>query len=243
MFPLKDNIPTDRFPAVTVALIVINVLMYFGFQKAGIFGGPDDCNVVEYGAIPYEITHPGEQVGFEQCGAPTAPTILTIFTSMFMHGSILHIAGNMLFLWIFGNNVEDSMGRVKFVIFYLLGGIAALALQTAVGTDSQVPTIGASGAVAAVLGGYLLIYPRARVVTVIFIVVLFTIIELPALAVLGLWFVQQVAFGFFDLSSPAGEGGGVAYFAHIGGFLLGMALIRAFATKIKETPTSRLPVY
>jgi membrane associated rhomboid family serine protease len=243
VFPLKDNIPTDRFPAVTVTLIVINVLMYFGFQQGGIFGGPDDCNVIEYGAIPYEITHPGEQVGFQECGAPSAPTILTIFTSMFMHGSILHIAGNMLFLWIFGNNIEDSMGRARFVAFYLLGGIAALLLQTAVGTDSRIPTIGASGAVAAVLGGYLLLYPRARVVTVIFIVVLFTIIELPALAVLGLWFVQQVLFGFFDLSSPAGEGGGVAYFAHIGGFVMGMALIRLFATKVKKTPTSKYPVY
>ena len=246
MFPLKDNIPTDRFPVVTVAFIVINVLMYFGFQDGQLLGGPDDCNVVEYGAIPYELTHWGEQAstGRAECD-PSAPTVLTIFTSMFMHGSILHLGGNMLFLWIFGNNVEDSMGRLKFVAFYLLGGIAALLLQTAVGTDSQIPTIGASGAVAAVLGGYLLIYPRARVVTVIFIVVLFTIIELPAMAVLGFWFVQQVLFGYFDLSSPAGDGGGVAYFAHIGGFLLGMALIKALATNVKRTPTSRrgYPVY
>ncbi|MBA2644082.1 MAG: rhomboid family intramembrane serine protease, partial [Solirubrobacterales bacterium] len=214
MFPLKDNMPTDRFPVVTVALIVANVLMYFLFQKAGIFNGPDDLNVVEYGAIPYEISNPGrecemvgERIGCEgQPGIngeadPQAPTWLTVFTSMFMHGSILHIAGNMLFLWIFGNNIEDSMGRVRFLLFYLLGGIAALAAQVAVGADAAVPTVGASGAVSAVLGGYLLLYPRARVVTVIFLVFFFTVIELPALLVLGFWIVQQLAFGYFDLAT------------------------------------------
>ena len=245
MFPLKDNIPTDRFAVVTVTLIAINVLMYFLFQSGGILDGPDDCNVIEYGAIPFEITHPGQQVGFQECGAPTAPTWLTVLTSMFMHGSILHLAGNMLFLWIFGNNVEDSMGRGRFVAFYLLGGLAALGLQTAVGTGSQIPTIGASGAVAAVLGGYILMYPKARVVTVIFIVVIFTVLELPALAVLGLWFAQQLVFGLTEIATPAGGGGqgGVAYFAHVGGFVMGLALIKLFATRIKDTPTSKYPVY
>ena len=249
MFPLKDNMPTDRFPVVTVALILANVLMYFLFQRAGIFNGPDELNVIEYGAIPYEISNPGrecelagEQLACEgQAGVsgqadPQAPTWLTVFTSMFMHGSILHIAGNMLFLWIFGNNIEDSMGRIRFLLFYLLGGIAALAAEVAVGPDAAVPTVGASGAVSAVLGGYLLMYPRARVVTVIFLVFFFTVIELPALLVLGFWFVQQLAFGYFDLATPAAGGGGVAYFAHIGGFVFGLLLIRFAATRRKTPP-------
>jgi membrane associated rhomboid family serine protease len=236
VFPLKDNIPTERFPLVTVTLIVVNVLAYFLFQKGGIsLGDPGSldyrCNVVEYGAIPFEFTHPGDQVGARECGAPDAPTWLTALTSMFMHGGLLHLGGNMLFLWIFGNNVEDSMGHAKFVLFYVLGGLAALAAQIAISTDSTVPTIGASGAVAGVLGGYLLLFPRARVVTVIFIIFFFTILELPALLILGFWFVQQILFAYFDLVQPTGEGGGVAYFAHIGGFVFGMLLIRVFASE------------
>ena len=244
MFPLKDNIPTDRFPALTVALIVANVLAYFFWQKGGItLGDPSNQaylqNLYEYASYPYEITHPGEQcfpAGDRiACDADNGarfdlpPTWLTVFTSMFMHGSLLHLGGNMLFLWIFGNNVEDSMGRVKFLLFYLLAGLAATAAQVVIGPDVAVPNIGASGAVAGVLGGYLLLFPRARVITVIFIIFFFTIIELPAVLILGFWFIQQVLFGYFDLSDPAGGGGGVAYFAHIGGFVFGLLLIRAFA--------------
>ena len=144
---------------------------------------------------------------------------------MFMHGGLLHLGGNMLFLWIFGNNVEDAMGHVKFVVFYLLGGVAALALQVVIDPNSTMPTLGASGAIAGVLGGYMLLFPRARVVTVIFIVFFFTILELPAMLVLGVWFVQQALFG---LRSDR-PGGGVAYFAHIGGFVFGLAAIRLFA--------------
>jgi membrane associated rhomboid family serine protease len=258
MIPLKDNIPTDRTPFVTIAFIAINIVVYFVLQKGGIFSGPADSGVVHYGAIPYELTHLGEHcdmtaVGEIVCegqpgvsgsasGQPT--TLLTVFSAMFMHGSILHLAGNMLFLWIFGNNVEDAMGHVKFVVFYVVGGIAALALQTAISPDSVVPTIGASGAIAAVLGGYILLYPRARVVTVIFIVFFFTILELPAMLVLGLWFVQQVAFGYFDVANPTGGGGGVAYFAHIGGFVFGLAAIRLFASRAKDyTVPPKYPVY
>ena len=167
------------------------------------------------------------------CPAPTAPTWLTVFTAMFMHGGLLHLGGNMLFLWIFGNNVEDSMGPVKFVIFYLLAGIAATAGQILIDPDSQVPNIGASGAIAGVLGGYLLLFPKARVVTIIFIVFFFTIIELPALVILGFWFIQQVLFGYFDLNS-GGQGGGVAYFAHIGGFVFGLIAIKLFADERKR---------
>jgi membrane associated rhomboid family serine protease len=160
---------------------------------------------------------------------------------MFMHGGFLHIIGNMLFLWIFGNNVEDAMGPLKFIAFYLLGGIAALALQVAFNTDSTVPTIGASGAIAGVLGGYILLYPRARVLTLIFIIFFVTFIEIPAVWVLGLWFLQQIYFGVADLSDPTG--GGVAYFAHIGGFAFGLIFIRIFATRIRKQPEPRLPVY
>ena len=231
MFPLKDNIPTDRFPVVTVTLIVLNVIVYFVLQD-GVLGLPDggetgDWPVRTYAFIPCEITQEGA------CRtAPGGPADwVTVFTAMFMHGSIVHLGGNMLFLWIFGNNVEDSMGPVRFVVFYLLGGIAATVAQVLTDTGSEVPNLGASGAVAAVLGGYVLLFPRARVITVIFIIFFFTIVELPALLILGFWFVQQALFGYFDLVQPSGEGGGVAYFAHIGGFVFGLAAIKLFASE------------
>ena len=160
---------------------------------------------------------------------PQPSTVTTLFTSMFMHGSLLHLAGNMLFLWIFGNNVEDSMGRVKFVLFYVLGGIAALALQTVLDPDAAVPTVGASGAISGVLGGYLLLYPRARIVTLIFIPPFIAPILLPALVVIVFWFGQQLLFGALEMVQPAGEGGGVAYGAHVGGFVFGLAAIKLFA--------------
>jgi membrane associated rhomboid family serine protease len=249
LFPFKDNIPTDRFPVVTVVLIALNVIAYFFWQRGGIsFGDPSAgnphyfTNLIDYAQFPYEITHPGDHCEAVQNGAiacegqpgvtgtadPQPPTWLTLFTSMFMHGGLLHLGGNMLFLWVFGNNVEDSMGPVKYVVFYLLAGLAATAGQVLVDPDAAVPSIGASGAVAGVLGGYILLFPRARVITLIFIVFFFTIIELPALLILGFWFIQQVLFGYFDLNS-GGEGGGVAYFAHIGGFVFGLAAIRLFA--------------
>src|SRR5687767_13957803 len=189
--------------------------MYFFFQQGGLsLGEPSgqhfNENVVEYGSIPYEISHPGEQcvqtgVGPAGCtnDAPGfAATWLTLLTSIFMHGGLLHLGGNMLFLWVFGNNVEDAMGRARFAVFYLLGGLAALALQVAVDPGSRVPTIGASGAVAAVLGGYIVLYPRARVWTFVWIVVL----PIPALVVLGFWFVQQILFGYLGFVDPTGGG-------------------------------------
>jgi membrane associated rhomboid family serine protease len=238
VFPIKDNIPTIRFPVVTVALIALNVIAYFFWQRGGLtLGDPSSehyvCNVANYAQIPYEITHWGTQVGTQGCAAPTAPTILTLFTSMFMHGGLIHLGGNMLFLWIFGNNVEDSMGPVKFTLFYLVGGLAATAGQVLVGANSTVPNIGASGAIAAVLAGYLVLFPRARVVTIIFIVFFFTIVELPAILFLGIWFIEQALFGYFDLSS-GGAGGGVAYFAHIGGFVFGLIAIKLFADERKR---------
>jgi membrane associated rhomboid family serine protease len=249
VIPLKDSIPTQRVAWVTIGLIVANVIVYFGLQGGGILSGPNDATVVDWGAIPFEITHPGDHcdvVGQAiECFAGQAaggqpPTWLTVLSAMFMHGSILHLGGNMLFLWIFGNNIEDSMGRIRFVVFYLLGGVAALALQVVVEPNAAVPTVGASGAIAAVLGGYLVRYPRARVFTLIFIVFFFTIIELPALLVLGFWFAQQVLFGALNWAAPAGGGGGgVAYFAHIGGFVFGMAAIGLFARRRAVVPPRR----
>jgi membrane associated rhomboid family serine protease len=183
--------------------------------------------------VPCDIT--------AECEAPRGHVgdVASIFTSMFMHGGLLHLGGNMLFLWIFGNNVEDAMGPVKFVLFYLAGGVAADALQIVFDTASAIPTLGASGAVSAVLGGYILLYPRARVITVIFIVIFFTVIELPALIVLGLWFAQQIFFGALDYSTADQGGGGVAYFAHIGGFLFGLLTVRLLATRVKDVPEAR----
>jgi membrane associated rhomboid family serine protease len=240
VFPLRDNIPTERFPIVTIALIVANVLMYFLFQKGGItLGSPDSvdfqCNLYEYGTIPREVTHPDFDLQVQGCERLEAPTWLTLFTSMFMHGGLLHLGGNMLFLWIFGNNVEDSMGPLKFIVFYVLSGLAADAAQILISVNSTVPTIGASGAVAGVLGGYLLLFPRARVVTLIFIVFFFTILELPAILFLGVWILEQALFAYFDIAG-SGEGG-VAYFAHIGGFVFGLLLVRTFARGRKRRDT------
>jgi membrane associated rhomboid family serine protease len=170
------------------------------------------------------------------------PVLLTIFSAMFMHGGLLHIAGNMLFLWIFGNNVEDAMGRVKFLLFYLAGGVVAALAQVAIGASSDVPTLGASGAIAAVLAAYAVLYPRARVLTLIFIVFFVTVISVPALLVLGLWFLFQL----LDASSqPLGGGGGVAYFAHIGGFAFGLLVVKLLATRYNPNydRLTRPPVY
>jgi membrane associated rhomboid family serine protease len=230
---------------VTIALIVINAFVYLFLQpKSGIdFSGNSlkQDSLFHYGAIPYELTNPGQHCDIVQQGTAIAcdkrlddgglPTELTVFTSMFSHAGLLHLGGNMLFLWIFGNNVEDSMGPVRFVIFYLLGGIAALALQTAIGPNSVTPTLGASGAIAGVLGGYILIYPRARVLTLIFLFVFFTFIEIPAYFFLFIWFAQQAIFGAIDLTAPTGGGGGVAYFAHVGGFGFGLLAIKLFAKR------------
>jgi membrane associated rhomboid family serine protease len=248
MIPLKDNIPTDLFPIVTVALILANVVVYLLSIRHGgsLISGPDAREIVKYGATPYALTHSGVHCGVVSptelgCGRGVSglPAWQTVFTAMFMHASILHIAGNMLFLWIFGNNVEDSMGPIRFLIFYVLGGVAALALQVAVGPNTVGPTVGASGAIAAVLGGYIVLYPRARVLSLVFIIFFFGVFELPALVMLGLWFVQQAVFGAAGLTSPAHAGGGVAYFAHVGGFVFGVLTIRLVATRRKPTPPTR----
>jgi membrane associated rhomboid family serine protease len=253
VLPIKDDIPTRRFPILTVLIIVACTVVYFGFERGGLtLGHTGEKRVIEYGAVPFEIAHPDQHCAQEGqqlvCPGPSqgqAPTWITLFTSMFMHGGLLHLAGNMLFLWVFGNNIEDSMGRPRFVAFYLLGGLAALLGQTLIDPNSAAPTVGASGAIAAVLGAYALLYPRARVITLIFIIIFFTILELPALLVLGLWFLIQVLYGAAELGQPVGGSGGVAYFAHIGGFVFGLLLIKLFANHIHEDYEAqrRLPVY
>jgi len=261
MFPLKDNIPNERFPFITVALVLINVLAYLLSIRHGgsVINGPSGETVLHNAAIPFDITHPGDyctvQTGVEEFGNVVAhseckhgpypgqiPTWQTVFTAMFLHGGILHIAGNMLFLAIFGPNVEDAMGPVRFSVFYLLGGLVALAAQVLVGPNSTAPTLGASGAIAAVLGGYIVLYPRARILSLVLIVFFVTIVEVPAVVLLGFWFLQQIYFGAADLSNPLGGGGGVAYFAHVGGFLFGLALIGVFAVRRSPQPP-RYPVY
>src|SRR3954468_12604852 len=259
MIPIKDDIPTRRFPILTVLIIVACTLVYFGVERGGFnLGSTGDQKVVEYVAIPYYATHRGKecdevqgqivcegQSGVTGKAEKQAPTWLTLITSMFMHGGLLHLGGNMLFLWIFGNNIEDSMSRARFAAFYILGGLAALLGQTLIDPSSTAPTVGASGAIAAVLGGYALLYPRARVVTLIFIIIFFTIVELPALVVLGLWILIQVLYGAAEVAQPVGGSGGVAYFAHIGGFLFGLALIKLFANNVHPDYEGqrRIPVY
>jgi membrane associated rhomboid family serine protease len=297
LIPLKDNLPTDRFPVLTVVFVVLNVAVFIwqtqfpterqldqrGFSSV-------DQSALEYGAIPYRVTHPGKDECFlgtietsqgivqsevvcegtpevreaeQLAGQPvqvsggqteTIPEPLplnqaawwvTLFTSMFMHGGILHLAGNMLFLWIFGNNIEDSMGRGRFVLFYLLAGLIAVYAQSLLDTGATVPTIGASGAVAGVLGGYALLHPQARVLSLIFIVFFVTLIEVPAYIILGIWFVLQFipAIGQTAIPDIAGEGG-IAYWAHLGGFVFGLAAIKLFANRHRERPVEPpYPVY
>ncbi|MCX7889547.1 MAG: rhomboid family intramembrane serine protease [Rhodobacteraceae bacterium] len=206
MFPIRDHNPSHRTPWVTWALIAINVLIWV----AGLAVIPDEGALAAFyeawALIPAEVTS-----GRDLHGA---------FTSMFLHASLLHLAGNMLFLWVFGDNLEDQMGHVGFLIFYLAAGLAAAAAHIIPDPSSQIPTVGASGAIAGVMGGYLLLFPRARIDVFFFFVVFFRIIPIPAWLVLGLWFVMQVLGGW----GTTLEGGGVAYWAHAGGFVAGFLL-------------------
>ena len=287
MLPLKDNNPPSRFPIVTVALIAICVAVFFWqlnfptdpkLDEVG-FGHIDQSSL-EYGAIPYRITHTGAgdcsvgavgqgQGGFEAgvvCpgtkdydeavaigrSSPDArpipineaPWWVTLFTSMFMHGGWLHIAGNMLFLWVFGNNIEERLGRLKFALFYLLAGLIAVYTQALIDPSSTAPTIGASGAIAGVLGAYALLYPRARVLTLIFIIFFVTLVEIPALILLAVWFILQFIPALGQVAVESGGGEGVAYFAHVGGFVFGLAVAGAMLAFARgREPPSRLPVY
>ena len=223
LFPIGDDNTTRRTtPIVTWVLIGINVLVYVLLQGAT----GDNAFTFAYSVVPYEITHNVDLVGDFRIGnglvhlynGPT-PIWLTILSSMFMHGGWAHIGGNMLYLWIFGDNVEDNMGRVKFLIFYLLSGVLASAAHILVGPQSKIPSLGASGAIAGVLGAYLVMFPRNSVRVIAF----YQIIPMPAIIVIGLWGLLQFWSGFGSLAR-GGASGGVAYMAHVGGFVAGIVL-------------------
>jgi membrane associated rhomboid family serine protease len=238
VLPLKDNVPTRAFPVVTVGLIVVNVLVYVWENS----GKGLNNHVFRWGYYPCAIDGPCTNF----YAAHHHEVVATILTSMFMHGGIVHIGGNMLFLWIFGNNVEDTLGRVRFLLWYLLGGIAATAAQTFVtldfGTpqDASIPNVGASGAIAAVLGAYFVLLPRASVLTAIFLGFFFIFRELPAILFLGIWILLQALDGTLSLTTPQ-AGGGVAFFAHIGGFLFGIATVQLVKKRPPLQPVVRHP--
>jgi len=276
VLPLKDNVPTARFPLVTVILIALN-LAAFAWQlslpsdrasspelaRAGV--SERDQASIEYGAIPYRITHPGSECGVTSaeivCGDEGAvevgsrkkgsaipedvdapPWWLTLITSMFLHGGLLHFGGNMLFLWIFGNTVEGAMGRMRFALFYLSAGLIALYAQAALAPDATGPIIGASGAVAGVLGGYALLHPRAKVLGLVLVPFFVTLVEIPALLLIALWFALQFVPAVGPLATPELAEGSIAYLAHVAGFVFGLAAIRLFARR-RERPEAPIPVY
>lgn len=207
--PLRDDNPTSRFPLVTIALIAVNTAVFLA--QAVVPHGLEQA-ALRFGAVPYAITH------FRAlAGTAVFPPLLTLLTSMFLHGSLLHLLGNMLYLWIFGNNIEDILGPVRFILFYLACGVTASLAHILLVPGSRVPMIGASGAIAGVLGAYALVFPRARVKTFIFLIFYIDVVAVPAGLVLGVWFLLQFL--------SVGTGGGVAWYAHIGGFLAGLLLI------------------
>ena len=222
MLPLRDNLPTRRFPVVTVALIAANIVVFALYQGAG-EGEGFVTSVNDFAFRPCEVE--------ESCPTAGEGWLVTLFTSMFLHAGWLHLLGNMLYLWVFGNNVEDTLGRPRFIAFYVLGGVAAMATQSAVtlmfGTqaDASIPNLGASGAISAVLGAYFVLHPNGRVLTYVFP---FFVFPLPAVIFLGIYFVIQAFVGGLSFVG-AQESGGVAYFAHIGGIVFGLLTVRAFA--------------
>jgi len=217
MIPLRDDIPTETFPFVTILLLAANCMVFI-YQLTL---GPAAADfVASLGVVPFAVVH-----GVEPGVVPPIPMELTFLTSMFLHGGLLHLGGNMLFLWIFGNNVEDSTGHVRFLAFYLLCGLAAAGTHVWLNPGSRLPMIGASGAISGILAAYFLLYPRARVLTLIPIGFFLQTILVPAAFFLGLWFFLQVISGW---SSFGSQKGGVAWFAHVGGFAAGLPLLLLF---------------
>jgi membrane associated rhomboid family serine protease len=217
MIPLRDDNPTTLLPWVTVSLIAANVLVFL-YELA--LGPKLEPFLFAYGAIPARLFQADPSL---EAAVGAVPPSVTIVSSMFLHGGLLHVGGNMLYLWIFGNNIEDALGHVRFLLFYLVSGVVAAYSHAFVDPHSTVPMIGASGAVSGVLGAYLALFPRARVLVVVPLGFVMEWLHVPALFVLGFWFVMQFLYGFFSLGAP---GGGVAWFAHVGGFLTGVVLIR-----------------
>jgi membrane associated rhomboid family serine protease len=219
VIPLRDRNPTRRTPIVTIGLIAACVAA-FALELSITAGGGDPALerfFERWGAVPADITAALES------GDYLGRAMLGMLTSMFLHGGWLHLLGNMLFLWIFGNNVEDRLGRLPFLLFYLVGGIAAALTQVVIDPRSTVPLVGASGAIAAALGTYIVLFPGARILSLVFLGFFYQLLEVPALVLLGFWFVLQLVSGFGSLGGGAAQGG-VAFFAHIGGFALGVAV-------------------
>lgn len=221
MIPLHDDNPTESFPVLTIILIVICVLVYFLQASLGQGGG--QAFIYSLGVIPAVLLDKVEL----NPELVLIPAKITLFTSMFLHGGFLHLAGNMLYLWIFGNNIEDALGKIRFIIFYFVCGIVAALGQIAQNPDSTIPMVGASGAISGVLGAYLLLYPHARVLVLVPLGFFSTLVRIPAVWVLGLWFVMQLISSALSNS----EAGGVAWFAHIGGFIAGMILVLVMKRK------------
>ncbi|MBI5676776.1 MAG: rhomboid family intramembrane serine protease [Nitrospirae bacterium] len=220
MIPFKDDNPTQTFPFLTISIIVLNTIVFI--QQITSPLSPKDI-VFTYGVIPYSLltlttTH-------------AIHPILTLFSSMFMHGGLLHLGSNMLFLWIFGNNIEDRLGHVRFIVFYLLCGVVAAYSHALAEQSSIVPMIGASGAVSGILGAYMVLFPRAKVHTLIFLGIFVQVVRLPAIFIIGLWIVIQFFNGMLN-KGIAGQSG-VAWFAHIGGFLFGLIMIKIFLKREK----------
>lgn len=215
MIPLKDENPTHITPFVNYSLIAINILV-FVYQE---FITPDpEAFVLEHALVPAQLLRDLDLRNF-----------IRLFTSMFMHAGIPHIGGNMLYLWLFGDNVEDAMGHFRYLLFYLLGGLLASAIHIFTSPGSQIPTLGASGAIAAALGAYLILYPRSRVLSLIPLGFFLRLTMVPAIIVLGLWFVLQLFQGILALGGP--DVGGVAFWAHIGGFAAGFVLAKLFVSR------------
>lgn len=241
MFPYRDDNPTLRTPVVTVGLIALNLAAWVFLQGMG----TDPTllrSVCELGLIPGEFLHrlpPGTEVRlgpYARCVLGYGPTWITPLSSMFMHGSWFHLIGNMWFLWLFGNNVEDSMGRARYAAFYPLCGLAAAATQTFLSPDSAVPMVGASGAISGVMGAYVILYPTVQVHMLIVLIVFVTRIVVPAYLMLGYWFLLQLLGG---AASLGGEGG-VAFWAHVGGFVAGAVLIGVFRNPVLVAEHRRL---
>ncbi|NOZ13016.1 MAG: rhomboid family intramembrane serine protease [Acidobacteria bacterium] len=221
-FPYRDDNPAETVPYVTIGLIVLNTLIFIIMYAGG--AGVYRFSVINYGLIPAELTH------FQNMYPSVAiPPALSLITSLFIHGGFLHLAGNMWFLWIFGDNVEDRLGHFRYFIFYILAGIFASLLHVAFFPDSVIPVIGASGAISGVLGAYAVFYPHARIRTFIFIFFFFTTIMVPAAVFIGIWIFFQAISGILSLGTAGG--GGVAWFAHLGGFLFGIYALRFFTGK------------
>ncbi|MCK5307634.1 MAG: rhomboid family intramembrane serine protease [Zetaproteobacteria bacterium] len=213
MIPLKDDIPRSTFPFITIAIILINIIVFVYQLSIGDWG--ERLFIVRAGAIPYEISH------LRDLHPPNlVPIPFTIFTALFIHGGIAHLAGNMIYLWIFGDNIEDKLGHLRFLLFYLIAGMIATLAHVLLAPASHTPMIGASGAIAGILGAYLILFPRATVSTLIFLFIFIDIVKIPALVFLVLWFAFQLM--------SSGHGGNIAWYAHIGGFIAGVILIKLF---------------